>query len=159
MRRAAILIVCSIPVLLGGCLSANAPRQPPPQAAPQPSADTPGVIVNAPSATVRQVIADNARARGAKIAANEPRGIVLEGELKSSPPLLEEACGKHVPGRKQRIVLETQETPQGTFLSDRRFIVDGDNVCPLKLTPSEFSEATKRLNATKQAAEQKVAQR
>ncbi len=159
MRRAVLILTVSLPFALAGCLSSLSPPPAPPRAAPQIDPDIPGVLISASGATVRQVIADAARQRGANIAANEPKGIVLEGELRSSPPLLEAACGAHVPGRKQRIVLETQESPSGTYLTDRRFIIDGDIVCALKMTPTEFDEATKRLNATKQTAEQKTAQR
>lgn len=149
MRRNLLLLSIGVVALpLAACGTSRPPVISAPQPAPQPApvvASGPSVLIEAPSSRVRSTIAARTAARGGKVAANTPDGIVLEGPMRETTPVLADQCGPHQEGRLQRVLLGTQSTPSGTLVSEQRFIVDGPNVCQVRLTPEEQQQATASL--------------
>ena len=133
---------------LAGC---GAARFSAPQLAP--AASGPSVDIFAPGARVRQVIAQRAVRRGTQVVANDPRGVVLERALPQTSPVLEASCGPHQPGRRIRIELLTDERPGVTQVTERRLVLDGGGVCPVRLNAADIDEANRSLNELKQQVE------
>lgn len=132
---------------LAGCGTRPSIVESPAQTAPAvvaPQAE-PSIVIAAPGARVRAVIVARARARGATIASDTPDGIALQGPLAQTTEALEAQCGPHQEGRMQRIFLQTREEAGGTVVTDRRFVVDGTNICPIQLTPEELPAARNSL--------------
>jgi len=145
--------------LLAGCVGVS-PR-PTQVSGPVPAARAPSgptIDIAAAPERVRQVVAARARARGTAVVENSALGVVLERQLAQTPPVLEEACGPHRPGRIVRVTLSTSGDSAGTRLVEERFIVDGRDVCPVPLTDSDIEEAGRGLAEIKAEAE-RVARR
>ncbi|MGL4496761.1 MAG: hypothetical protein ACRCYS_16035 [Beijerinckiaceae bacterium] len=149
MRRALLpLSILTLSLALSACGTSRPPVVSAPQPAPQPApvmAAGPSVLIEAPSSRVRSTIAARTAARGGRVASNTPDGIVLEGPLPETNAALADQCGPHQPGRTRRIVLGTQTTPQGTVVTESRYIIDGPNVCQVRLTAEEAQQANASL--------------
>ncbi|WP_342362594.1 hypothetical protein [Terrarubrum flagellatum] len=146
MRQIGALIAAATVTSLAACgprpplAEPAAPAEPIPQAAAGPS-----IVIAAPGARVRTVIATRAQARGTTVASNTPAGVVLERQLAQSTETLEAQCGPHRTGRLIRVVLSTAPAGSGTQVSEQRFIVDGGDVCPVQLTPEDVAQANAGL--------------
>jgi hypothetical protein len=117
----------------------------------------PFVDIAAPGARVRTAIAERARQRGTKVASNTRNGVVLERDLASTTPALEQSCGPHQPGRKVRIILATDEQPGRTVVSEQRYVVDGGGVCLVRLNAADMDEAVRSLDQLKTQIEGRAA--
>ncbi len=148
MTRIAILSA----LIVVGLTACGAPtRQSGPVSVQNPS--VPNTEVLARGQVVRSVIADRARSRGAIIASNTQRGVVLERVLSETSPVLQQSCGPHVPGRKVRIILSTDEQAGRTIVAEQRYIVDGANLCAIQLNAADVNEANRSLDELKQQVE------
>ena len=162
-----LILVLGVSVSLAGCSSGRFDAGPGvPVAAARPTgpagpsgASGPSVEINAPANVVRQVIAQRARQRGALIAGNDSRGVVLERDLPQTSPVLEASCGPQQAGRRIRIELLTAEQPGGTVVSERRTVVDPGGLCPVRLNETDIAEANTSLNELKQQVEGRFARR
>jgi hypothetical protein len=135
-------------LVLAGCNTARPPQPPVAQVAAGPSVD-----ILAPSARVRQVIAQRAQQRGAGVLSNDARGVILERELPQTSPVLEASCGSHQPGRRIRIELRTAEAPGRTEVTERRIVLDQGKPCIVQLNEADIEEANRSLNELKQQVE------
>ncbi len=158
-------------VLLAGCASSGAPfgnpfaSEPRPQPAAMQPAPAPAAIATTtvrPSITiaaspkrVQDTILARAQRRGTKIVGSNQTGVTLEAPLANSTEVVVQQCGPHVPGRAQRIYLETLPSGSSTTVSEERFIVDGDRACQLQLTPEDVENGNRALADLKREAEQR----
>lgn len=142
MRRAVFLL----PLLgIAACSSPRPPVVASPQPAPGPVVVGPSIMIEAPAARVRQTIAARTASRGGKVAANTPEGIVLERPMAETNAVLADQCGPHQPGRLLRVLLGTQSSGAGTLVTESRYIVDAGNVCQVKMTADEVTQANASL--------------
>lgn len=142
MRRTLFLL----PLLaVAACSTSRPPVVQAPQPAPAPVATGPSILIEAPAARVRQTIAARTAARGGKVAANSPEGIVLEAPMRETNQVLADQCGPHQAGRLLRVLLATDSTPAGTLVSERRFVIDGGSSCQVRLTDQEVDQANRSL--------------
>jgi hypothetical protein len=145
--------IAIVTALIASCLAAcGAPtRQSGPPSVQGPA--VPHTEILARGQVVRSVIAERARSRGAMIASNTVRGVVLERVLPETSPVLQQSCGPHIPGRKVRIILSTDEQAGRTIVAEQRYIVDGTNLCAIQLNAVDVSEANRSLDELKQQVE------
>jgi hypothetical protein len=148
MTRIAI-VAALVATSLAAC--GTPPRQSPPPSVQGPA--VPNTEILARGQVVRGAIVDRARSRGAMIASNTPRGVVLERVLPETSPVLQQSCGPHIPGRKVRIILSTDEQAGRTIVAEQRYIVDGPNLCAIQLNAADVSEANRSLDELKQQVE------
>ena len=150
------LLILLAALALSACNTArfSGPQFPPPSAAAGPS-----VEIRAPGEQVRRVISQRARSRGTDVVADDQRGVVLERALAQTSPVLEASCGPHQPGRRIRIELSTEERPDTTLVTERRFVLDAGGVCPVRLNEADIAEANNSLNELKAQVERRFARR
>ncbi len=146
--KPALFSVVVATLALAGCNTTRSPQPPVAQVAAGPSVD-----ILAPSARVRQVIAQRAQQRGAGVLSNDARGVILERQLPSTSPVLEASCGPHQPGRRIRIELRTAEVPGRTEVTERRIVLDQGKACIVQLNEADIAEANASLNELKQQVE------
>jgi hypothetical protein len=150
-----LLALATVAAALAACGPQNRPVATAPVSAVNPG--VPFVDIAAPGPRVRAAIAERARSRGTKVASNTRDGVVLERELPSTTPALEQSCGPHQQGRKVRIILSTDEQPGRTVVSEQRYVVDGAGVCLVRLDRADMDEAVRSLDQLKQQIEGRTA--
>ena len=159
-----LIIACAAGLALAGCARIGDPfgsSPPAPVATPAPAptaGGVPTVDVAAPGNVVRDILVARARSRGASPTLTAA-AVVIQRALPSTNETLAASCGPHQPGRAVRVVLGTQPTSTGTRLTEQRFIVDGQNICPLPLNAADVAEAERSLGEVKQQAELRTARR
>ncbi len=159
-----LVVALATGLALAGCARIGDPfgsSPPAPVAAPAPAptaGGVPTVEVAAPGNVVRDILVTRARSRGASPTLTAA-AVVIQRALPSTNESLAAACGPHQPGRAVRVVLGTQPIATGTRLTEQRFIIDGQNVCPLPLNAADVAEAERSLGEVKQQAEMRTARR
>jgi hypothetical protein len=118
-------------------------------------ADDPHEVIVAPNARIRAAIAQRAVERGVAVTLNDAKRVVLERDLAQTPPALEASCGGHQAGRKIRVELTIEDGPGATLVTERRFVVDKGDVCPVRLVQADIAQAQQDLAELKRSAERK----
>lgn len=118
-------------------------------------ADDPHEVIVAPNARIRAAIAQRASERGVAVTLNDAKRVVLERDLSQTSAALEASCGGHQAGRKIRVELAIEDGPGATLVTERRFVVDKGNVCPVKLVQADIAQAQQDLADLKRTAERK----
>lgn len=160
----AFVLIAAAGLALAGCARIGDPfarPAPAPVATPAPAATAggvPTVEVAAPGNMVRDILVARARSRGANPTLTAA-AVVIQRALPSTNETLAASCGPHQPGRAVRVVLGTEPIAAGTRLTEQRFIVDGQNICPLALNAADVAEAERSLGEVKQQAEMRMARR
>lgn len=150
MKAGALTIFGFGLLTLAGCTTSERPR-----ATRVVLTGDPSEVIVAPNAKIRAAITQRAVERGAVVVSNDARKVVLERELSQTTPALEAACGGHQAGRKIRIELSIDDGPGATLVTERRFVIDKGDVCPVQLAQADIAEASQALGELKRQAERK----
>lgn len=152
-------LACAAGVALavGGC--GFGPTPPPVAVAPPPvvapTGPTPTVDIAAAPETVRRILVQRARAKGSSPTMTDS-AVVIQRALTETKPKLAEACGPQAPGREVRVVLGTETTAEGTRVTEQRYIIDADKVCPVPLSADDVKGSEASLRQVKVEAERRA---
>ena len=161
IRALTLAGVAGASLALGGCF--GAPTPPPVVAVPAPApvvtaGPVPTVDMAAEPEKVRDILVKRARARGSSPTTTDS-AVVMQRALPSTNEALAKACGPHAPGREVRVVLGTEPIDAGTRVTEQRYIVDGDKVCPIPLSEADVKQSEATLKEVKTQAEKRATAR
>ena len=155
------LSLTGVALALGGCGLGSTTPPPAVVATPAvvvPASAVPTVEIASTPKAVRSILIQRARARGSSPTETDS-AVVRQRALPSTKGALGQGCGRRAPGREVRVVLGAEPIATGTRVTEQRYIVDGDKVCPIPLSEADVKQSEATLKEVKTQAEKRATAR